>query len=62
MVEPLLTALYLFVMQVVNICSRSDYHGLDYLAATFHRWLDEPGRLVFVARIKDRIVSLVEDI
>uniref|UniRef100_A0A8C9ZX77 N-acetyltransferase domain-containing protein n=1 Tax=Sander lucioperca TaxID=283035 RepID=A0A8C9ZX77_SANLU len=31
------------------------FDGLDYMAATFHRWLQEPGRLVFIARIKNRV-------
>ncbi|XP_044063925.1 histidine N-acetyltransferase-like [Siniperca chuatsi] len=44
--------------QVLNICSRDDHDGLDYMAATFHRWLQEPGRLVFIARMKSRVVAL----
>lgn len=46
-------------MQVVNICTKDDYSGLDYMAATFHEWLQEPKRLVFIAKKKDRVVSLV---
>uniref|UniRef100_A0A7N9ANW9 Histidine N-acetyltransferase-like n=1 Tax=Mastacembelus armatus TaxID=205130 RepID=A0A7N9ANW9_9TELE len=44
-----------FVMQVLNLCSRDDYSGLDYMAATFHRWLQEPGRLVFIAKMNSRV-------
>ncbi|XP_069580661.1 histidine N-acetyltransferase-like [Brachyistius frenatus] len=44
--------------QVLNICSCDDYNGLDYMAAVFHRWLQEPGRLVFIARMKNRVVAL----
>ncbi|XP_040899610.1 histidine N-acetyltransferase-like [Toxotes jaculatrix] len=44
--------------QVLNICSSDDYNGMDYMAATFHRWLQEPGRLNFIARMKDRVVAL----
>ncbi|XP_039973212.1 histidine N-acetyltransferase-like [Xiphias gladius] len=44
--------------QVLNICSPGDYNGLDYIAATFHRWLQEPGRLIFIARMNKRVVAL----
>ncbi|XP_056235633.1 histidine N-acetyltransferase-like [Seriola aureovittata] len=44
--------------QVLNICSKDDYSGLDYLPATFHRWLQEPGRLIFIAKMKNRVVAL----
>ncbi|XP_026228099.1 histidine N-acetyltransferase-like [Anabas testudineus] len=44
--------------QVMNICSKDDYSGLDYMAASFHSWLQEPGRLVFIAKMKDRVVAL----
>ncbi|XP_018534244.1 N-acetyltransferase 16, like isoform X2 [Lates calcarifer] len=44
--------------QVLNICSKDDYNGLDYMAAAFHRWLKEPGRLVFLARLNNRVVAL----
>ncbi|KAF3692439.1 Histidine N-acetyltransferase [Channa argus] len=44
--------------QVLSICSSDAFDGLDYMAATFHRWLQEPGRHVFIARIKDRVVAL----
>ncbi|XP_026173146.1 histidine N-acetyltransferase-like [Mastacembelus armatus] len=44
--------------QVLNLCSRDDYSGLDYMAATFHRWLQEPGRLVFIAKMNSRVVAL----
>ncbi|GAA6234689.1 histidine N-acetyltransferase-like isoform X2 [Lates japonicus] len=44
--------------QVLNICSEDDYSGLDYMAAAFHRWLKEPGRLVFLARLNNRVVAL----
>ncbi|XP_071325498.1 histidine N-acetyltransferase-like [Trachinotus anak] len=44
--------------QVLNICSKDDYSGLDYMGATFHRWLKEPGRLTFIARMKNRVVAL----
>uniref|UniRef100_A0A7N9ALL7 Histidine N-acetyltransferase-like n=1 Tax=Mastacembelus armatus TaxID=205130 RepID=A0A7N9ALL7_9TELE len=43
---------------VLNLCSRDDYSGLDYMAATFHRWLQEPGRLVFIAKMNSRVVAL----
>ncbi|XP_038566282.1 histidine N-acetyltransferase-like [Micropterus salmoides] len=44
--------------QVMNICSSEDHNRLDYMAVTFHRWLQEPGRLVFIARMKNRVVAL----
>ncbi|XP_070692154.1 histidine N-acetyltransferase-like [Pempheris klunzingeri] len=44
--------------QVLNICGSDAFDGLDYMAATFHRWLQEPGRLVFVARMTNRVVAL----
>ncbi|KAF1388504.1 hypothetical protein PFLUV_G00090950 [Perca fluviatilis] len=44
--------------QVLNICSSDAFDGLDYMAAAFHRWLQEPGRLVSIARIKNRVVAL----
>ncbi|KAG7233281.1 hypothetical protein INR49_007263 [Caranx melampygus] len=44
--------------QVLNICSSDDFGGLDYMETTFHRWLQEPGRLIFLARMKDRVVAL----
>ncbi|XP_056235634.1 histidine N-acetyltransferase-like [Seriola aureovittata] len=44
--------------QVLNICSSEDFDGLDYMAVTFHRWLQEPGRLVFITRMKNRVVAL----
>ncbi|KAF3692440.1 Histidine N-acetyltransferase [Channa argus] len=44
--------------QVVNLCDKDDYYGMDYMAATFHRWLQEPGRLMFIAKMKDRVVAL----
>ncbi|XP_059195751.1 histidine N-acetyltransferase-like [Centropristis striata] len=44
--------------QVLNICSSDAFEGLDYMAATFHRWLQEPERLVFIALIEDRVVGL----
>uniref|UniRef100_A0A7N8XEP1 Histidine N-acetyltransferase-like n=1 Tax=Mastacembelus armatus TaxID=205130 RepID=A0A7N8XEP1_9TELE len=34
---------------------QDDYSGLDYMAATFHRWLQEPGRLVFIAKMNSRV-------
>lgn len=40
----------------MKICTKNDYNGLDYMAATFHDWLQEPGRLVFIAKIEDRVV------
>uniref|UniRef100_A0A8C6NPV2 Histidine N-acetyltransferase C-terminal domain-containing protein n=1 Tax=Nothobranchius furzeri TaxID=105023 RepID=A0A8C6NPV2_NOTFU len=36
----------------------NDYNGLDYLPAFFHRWLKEPGRIVLLAWMKDRVVAL----
>uniref|UniRef100_A0A7N9AUM9 Histidine N-acetyltransferase-like n=1 Tax=Mastacembelus armatus TaxID=205130 RepID=A0A7N9AUM9_9TELE len=39
-------------------CCQDDYSGLDYMAATFHRWLQEPGRLVFIAKMNSRVVAL----
>lgn len=53
------TAVRVFVTQVLDICSCDDYNGLDYMAAFFHRWLQEPGRLVFIARMNNRVVSVV---
>ncbi|KAG7232986.1 hypothetical protein INR49_007883 [Caranx melampygus] len=47
--------------QVLNICSSDDFDGLDYMETTFHRWLQEPGRLIFLARMKDRVVSTHAD-
>ncbi|KAM9309155.1 histidine N-acetyltransferase-like [Pholidichthys leucotaenia] len=47
-----------FVLQILNICSPQDYNGLDYLPSFFHRWMQEPGRLVFISRIEDRVVAL----
>ncbi|KAM9353287.1 histidine N-acetyltransferase-like [Symphorus nematophorus] len=44
--------------QVLNICSSDAFDGLDYMAVTFHRWLQEPGRLVFIARMNSRVVAL----
>ncbi|XP_070823243.1 histidine N-acetyltransferase-like [Chaetodon trifascialis] len=44
--------------QVRSICKSDDLDGLDYMAAMFHRWLQEPGRLVFIAKMKDRVVAL----
>ncbi|XP_071325496.1 histidine N-acetyltransferase-like isoform X1 [Trachinotus anak] len=44
--------------QVLNICSSDAFDGLDYIATTFHRWLQEPGRLVFIARMNNRVVAL----
>ncbi|KAK2845150.1 hypothetical protein Q5P01_011809 [Channa striata] len=44
--------------QVLNICGSDVFDGLDYMAVTFHRWLQEPGRLVFIAKMKDRAVAL----
>ncbi|XP_026225604.1 histidine N-acetyltransferase-like [Anabas testudineus] len=44
--------------QVLNICSRYDYGGLDYMATKFHRWLQESGRVVFIARMNNRVVAL----
>lgn len=44
------------MLQVLNICSSDAYDGLDYMAATFHRWLQEPGRLIFITRMKSRVV------
>ncbi|AWP15856.1 putative N-acetyltransferase 16-like [Scophthalmus maximus] len=46
------------LQQVLDICSCDDYNGLDYMAAFFHRWLQEPGRLVFIARMNNRVVAL----
>ncbi|XP_034553244.1 histidine N-acetyltransferase-like [Notolabrus celidotus] len=43
--------------QVLDVC-RGAFNGLDYLPVSFHRWLCEPGRLVFIARMKDRVVGL----
>ncbi|KAG7232985.1 hypothetical protein INR49_007882 [Caranx melampygus] len=45
-------------MQVLNICSKEDYSGLDYLPAVFPHWLQEPGRLIFIAKIKGRVVAM----
>lgn len=53
-----LTAVGVFVLQVLNICGPGDYNGLDYMAAFYRRWLQEPGRLVFIAKKKDRVVSV----
>ncbi|XP_028280893.1 probable N-acetyltransferase 16 isoform X2 [Parambassis ranga] len=39
------------LQQVLNICGPGDYNGLDYMAAFYHRWLQEPGRLVFIAKV-----------
>ncbi|XP_070407072.1 histidine N-acetyltransferase-like [Nothobranchius furzeri] len=44
--------------QVMKICTSKDYNGLDYLPAFFHRWLKEPGRIVLLAWMKDRVVAL----
>ncbi|GAA6234688.1 histidine N-acetyltransferase-like isoform X4 [Lates japonicus] len=44
--------------QVLNICSSDDFDGLDYMAVTFHRWLKEPGRLIFLARMNNKVVAL----
>ncbi|XP_070768817.1 histidine N-acetyltransferase-like [Enoplosus armatus] len=44
--------------QVLNLCTSDDLKGLDYMATTFHRWLQEPGRHVFVARMNNRVVAL----
>ncbi|XP_028985261.1 histidine N-acetyltransferase-like isoform X2 [Betta splendens] len=44
--------------QVLNICSSDAFDGLDYMAAAFHRWLQEPGRVVFIARKDNRVVAL----
>lgn len=44
------------VPQVLNICTPEDHNGLDYMAAFFHCWLQEPGRVVFIARIGGRVV------
>ncbi|CAJ1061344.1 N-acetyltransferase 16%2C like isoform X1 [Xyrichtys novacula] len=43
--------------QVLNICSDA-FDGLDYMPVTFHRWLHEPGRLIFIGRMKDRVVAM----
>lgn len=51
-----LTGVSVFMMQVLNICSSDDFDGLDYMAATFHSWLQEPGRLIFIARMNNRVV------
>uniref|UniRef100_A0A3Q1J6F8 N-acetyltransferase domain-containing protein n=1 Tax=Anabas testudineus TaxID=64144 RepID=A0A3Q1J6F8_ANATE len=34
---------------------QDDRNRWDYMAASFHSWLQEPGRLVFIAKIKDRV-------
>ncbi|KAM4579805.1 histidine N-acetyltransferase-like [Odontesthes bonariensis] len=44
--------------QVLELCTPDDYNGLDYMAAFFHRWLLEPGRVIFIARMKGRVVGL----
>uniref|UniRef100_A0A1A7XLR6 Si:ch211-138a11.5 n=1 Tax=Iconisemion striatum TaxID=60296 RepID=A0A1A7XLR6_9TELE len=44
--------------QVMKICTSEDYNGLDYLPVFFHRWLKEPGRIVLLAWMKDRVVAL----
>ncbi|CAI5661469.1 unnamed protein product [Oreochromis niloticus] len=44
--------------QVLNICTPEDYNGLDYMAAFYHRWLQESRRVVFIARINGRVVAL----
>lgn len=44
--------------QALNICSSSDYGGLDYMPAFYPRWVQEPGRLIFVASIAGRVVAL----
>uniref|UniRef100_A0A672FXG1 N-acetyltransferase domain-containing protein n=1 Tax=Salarias fasciatus TaxID=181472 RepID=A0A672FXG1_SALFA len=43
---------------VLTICSSSDYGGLDYMSAFYPRWMQEPGRLVFIGRISGRVVAL----
>nr|XP_020514048.1 histidine N-acetyltransferase-like isoform X2 [Labrus bergylta] len=43
--------------QVLDIC-RDAFDGLDYMPVTFHRWLHEAGRLVFIARLKGRVVAM----
>lgn len=44
--------------QALNICSSSDYGGLDYMPAFYPCWVQEPGRLIFVASIAGRVVAL----
>ncbi|XP_041843697.1 histidine N-acetyltransferase-like [Melanotaenia boesemani] len=44
--------------QVLKLCTSEDYNGLDYMSAFYHRWLQEPGRVVFIARMKSRVVGL----
>ncbi|XP_029957762.1 histidine N-acetyltransferase-like [Salarias fasciatus] len=44
--------------QVLDICSGGRLRRLDYMGAVFHRWLQEPGRLVFIGRIQQRVVAL----
>ncbi|XP_072249556.1 histidine N-acetyltransferase-like [Leuresthes tenuis] len=44
--------------QVLKLCTSDDYNGLDYMAAFFHRWLREPQRVIFIARMKSRVVGL----
>nr|XP_020473053.1 histidine N-acetyltransferase-like [Monopterus albus] len=44
--------------QVLNICSSDAFDGLDYMAPMFHCWLQEPGRVVFIARMNNRVVAL----
>lgn len=42
-------------LQVLNICSDA-FDGLDYMAVFYQRWLEEPGRLVFIAALDSRVV------
>ncbi|XP_029360883.1 histidine N-acetyltransferase-like [Echeneis naucrates] len=44
--------------KILKICSKDDYSGLDYLPATFHRWVQEPGRLIFIGRMNTRVVAM----
>ncbi|KAM3873534.1 histidine N-acetyltransferase-like [Diretmus argenteus] len=44
-------------LQVLEV-SADCWDGLDYMAVTYHRWLKEPGRLVFIAKKDQRVVAL----
>uniref|UniRef100_A0A672FY09 Histidine N-acetyltransferase C-terminal domain-containing protein n=1 Tax=Salarias fasciatus TaxID=181472 RepID=A0A672FY09_SALFA len=39
----------------------SDYGGLDYMSAFYPRWMQEPGRLVFIGRISGFCLEVVCD-
>ncbi|XP_056142921.1 histidine N-acetyltransferase-like [Lampris incognitus] len=43
----------------VMVMSAGVYDGLDFIAACYHSWLKEPGRLVFLAKEQNRVVALM---